>query len=209
MKFKVIYGPVMVLSVLFSILMCISCVCAHDVNMDNGDYLSLNNSEPIVSDGGDVGSLRDLDFDIQCLSPGDVYNFESDYCFDDGSMSSLFYTGIVVRVDNVTLNGNGHMIIGNSSAIFSIEADNVRISNLTIVDTNTSRYACDLSPQYYQVSPINWMGDNGTLSDCKFLNTSAINGGSIRWCGNNGEIDSCIFTNEIHLNKIQYIYIFF
>uniref|UniRef100_UPI0025E705D2 hypothetical protein n=1 Tax=uncultured Methanobrevibacter sp. TaxID=253161 RepID=UPI0025E705D2 len=46
-------------------------------------------------------------------------------------------------------------------------------------------------------SPIEWMGDNGVISDCTFHENSAINGGALSWSGNNGIIDDCLFVDNI------------
>ena len=192
------------LIVFLFVLMCLSCVCAHDVDATMADSHGLNDTSAILvsNDGGhveDVGTAKELDMDIQSLSPGDTYNFEKDYYFNDSSSNSRFYTGIVIKTDNVTLNGNGHVIEGNLAAIFKVESNNVIISNLSIINTNTSRYSCNLISEYYEVSPINWLGDNGVLSDCEFCGNSAINGGTLRWSGNNGTINNTKFINNTAL----------
>ena len=183
------------------LMVCVSCVCAYDVDSVDTDTLQLNpeNTIGIGYDNGvdDVGGAKELDIDIRSLLPGDTYDFEKDFYLDDTPGNSRYYRGIVIETDNVTLNGNGHTIEGNFSAIFKVEGNNVKISNLTIKNTNTSRYANGLVSQYYRVSPINWMGDNGILSDCIFIDNAAVNGGSLRWAGNNGTIDYCQFINNI------------
>ena len=186
--------------ILLFMLMCLSCVCAHNVDTEMMESSSLNKTSTFISiDNGhcmDIGTAKELDMDIQSLSPGDTYNFEKDYYFNDSSSNSRFYTGIMIKTDNITLNGNGHVIEGNLAAIFKVESNNVKISNLSIINTNTSRYSCNLISQYYEVSPINWLGDNGIVCDCEFYGNCAINGGTLRWSGNNGTISNVKFINN-------------
>lgn len=90
MKFKN-YLSVLILATFF--LLCMSCACAGDVNQVNnasGTYSELNN-------------------DISGLHTGDTYNFSKDYYFKSDGYS-VYYPVIDIKADNVTINGNGHVI---------------------------------------------------------------------------------------------------
>ena len=178
--------------------MCGSCVCAHDVNSDVNGTLPLNSNLTHITDVDicNMGSAKELDMDISGLSSGDTYDFEKDFYLNDTPSISRYYEGIHIEEDNVTLNGNGHVIWGNHQCIFKVTGNNVKIFNLTICNTNTTRYACDMNPNYYKVSPINWNGNNGVISHCCFYNNSAVNGGALRLSGNNSIIDNCVFVGN-------------
>ena len=181
------------------IIMSLSCVSAHELDSNVIDSPTLN---PLVagdafsSDVNDVGSAKELDMDIQSLSPGDTYNFEKDFYLNDTKNNGRFYTGIVIETDNITLNGNGHTIQGNYESIFTVLANNVKIYNLIISNTDNTRYANDLTSDFYMVSPITWKGDNGLITGCDFYSNCAVNGGAIRLIGNNMLIDNCLFINN-------------
>ena len=85
----------------------------------------------------------DLDKDIQNLQPGDVYDIKHDYIKPDNAS----VIGINIKTDNITINGNGHVIHGNINNtlkdgefidcvgnIFTVSGNNVKIINLTISD---------------------------------------------------------------------------
>ena len=196
MKFKT--KSLLGLMIILCLIMCVSCVSAHDVDSNETNILSLNSPcTGGINEINDAGSARELDLDIQSLSLGDTYNFEKDFYLNDTDNNVRFYKDIVIETDNVTLNGNGHIIQGNYAAIFSVLASNVKIFNLTICNTNTTRYADDnLNSDFYMISPITWKGNNGLISGCDFYSNCAVNGGAIRLSGNNTIIDNCLFMNN-------------
>lgn len=188
------------LMVFICFLICVSCVSAHDVDSNDADYSALNsfNAVDVSYDNViDMGSAKELDLDIQSLSPDDTYDFDKDYYFNDTVKNGRYYSGIVIEIDNVTLNGNGHTIYGNSQVIFNILANNVKIFNLNICNTNTTRFATDnIISDFYMVSPIIWQGNEGIISDCTFWGNCAVNGGAIQLIGNNIIVNNCSFINN-------------
>ncbi|MBQ6511895.1 hypothetical protein [Methanobrevibacter sp.] len=58
------------------------------------------------------GSFDDLQRDIEELSPGDIYNVTKDYFFDSGYGPHLNIRNPIINIatDNVTINGNGHVM---------------------------------------------------------------------------------------------------
>lgn len=198
-----------------------SCVCASDVN--DADFRDLNSNcnssiDETVFELDDVsGSFDDLQRDIEELSPGDIYNVTKDYFFDSGYGPHLNIRNPIINIatDNVTINGNGHVIDGSySTALFKITGNNVKIFNLTFINSKDYGYNIPITYDISQitfnkgisqmnvcykdeVSPIFWQGDNGIISNCKFYRNSAlVKGGAITWIGNNGIIDSSIFINN-------------
>ena len=211
---------ILLLSCIF-IFMTVSCVSASD----NGtvDVYGLNANSDGDIDGafdnvcGDViveddvvdclrfgvadnGTFDDLYNDILNLNPGDTYNINKDYYYDELDLVSAKY-GIIINVDNVLINGNGHVIDGkNKSVLFSVYGKNVKIFNLTCINsyfdnpkvTNYDKYSVQKGR-----SPINWEGDYGEISDCTFSGNSALTmGGAISWNGNDGIIRNTVFINN-------------
>ena len=145
------------------------------------------------------GSFDDLDNEIKNLSPGDIYNMDKDYYYKPGDHTSNY--GITILVDNITINGNGHIIDGrNQSLLLTVKGKNVKIFNITFMNSLLYKSPTIQGNNYkYQSgrSPIYWEGDNGLISDCLFIGNSAlISGGAITWAGNNGKIDRSMFINN-------------
>lgn len=85
--------------------------------MDNNtisDEISIEES----SLNGKVGNFENLKNEIDHLKPGDTLNLKKDYCYkindnyDHGDNSA-----IKILTDNVTINGNGHVISGDDKAV--------------------------------------------------------------------------------------------
>ncbi len=207
MEFKN-YLKVLILATLF--LLCLSCACAGDVDQANNvtsTYSELNNDIPGTYSelNNDIpGTYRELYNDIAGLQTGDTYNLSKDYYFESNGLS-LYYPIIDIKADNVTINGNEHVIdAGNDGlSIFQVTGNNVRIFNLTF----TNSYPCyrildwqssDKADIYQSnvSSPLSWYGNNGVLSDCVFSGNTAVKGGAVYWSGNEGLIDNCLFINN-------------
>ena len=196
------------LMIFICLLMCVSSVSAHEVDSNDGNNLTSNSLKLSDISYDNMGSAKELDLDIQYLSPGDTYDFEKDFYFNDTKTNNRYYNGIVVESDNITLNGNGHVIYGNSQVIFNIWGNDVKIFNLTFCNTNTTRFASDgIISDYYMVSPITWHGNDGLISDCAFYSTCAVNGGAIRLTGDNNVINNCSFVNNTAKGVAGAIYV--
>ncbi|WP_156064618.1 hypothetical protein [Methanobrevibacter sp. YE315] len=170
----------------------------NDVNM-TGNVVEEEFSPEIIP-----ATYNDLCHDIENLKPGDVYDIKKDYIIEDCDKDLSKNRIININADNVVINGNGHTIDGNKNrgyfAIFNVTGNNVTIMNLNIVKVR----ACNLEYQgsYWNhygadytrvVSPIEWHGDNGVLSNCTFDDNNGEDGGALYWIANNGLIDNCYF----------------
>ena len=155
------------------------------------DYYESNYTYPALHPSGDIGSFKDLEAIINGLKPGDVYTFDRNYTFTGNS-------GININIDNVTLDGNFCIIDGmNSSSIFNVYGNNVRIVNLTICNACHQGLKQDTPDLTIVNSPVCWFGDDGMIDDCLFFGNSAVLGGAISWTGNNGLINNTIFLNNV------------
>lgn len=115
---------------------------------------------------------------------------------------------ITIDKENITINGNRHVIDADGAfyAIFKVTGNNVKILNLTIINSkpngpNIPSISIMDNPNYQKTyhdvsSPISWYGDNGVISDCTLINNEAINGGAISWMGKNGTLNNCKFINN-------------
>lgn len=145
--------------------------------------------------------------DIENLKPGDYYILDKDYVVANPKGDLARNRIINIAVDNVTIDGNGHKIDGGGAsvffALFNITGNNVRILNLNIVNfraydsqyinSNKNIYGDNYNPLR---SPIEWLGDNGFISNCLFYDNVGYEGGAIYWAGNNGKIENCIFDDN-------------
>ena len=181
----------------------------------DGPCLAVNGADDTVDFGNTTESsaieiprtYNDLAHDIENLNPGDVYDIKRDYVIEDAD-SDLAKNRIVnINADNVVINGNGHTIDANGYngyfAVFNVTGNNVTIVNLHIVNSRARNFEYSNSHWnsygngYSRVtSPIEWHGDNGVISCCRFDNNTGEDGGAICWLGNNGSIDNCYFDDN-------------
>ena len=149
-------------------------------------------------------NLRD---DIENLNPGEVYNITRDYLIDNCDSTLSKNRIINIYSDNVFINGNGHTINGNGCngyfALFKILGNNITIMNLHIANfRSTNTDYCNSKYNRYGygytkvTSPIEWHGDNGTISNCRFDDNAGVDGGAIYWIADNGRIDNCYFNEN-------------
>ena len=196
---------IMVAVIALSIFLSISCVCASDIENATTDTSTFDNTTQLNEYQPVPGSFEDLNHDIQNLHPGDTYNIDRDYYFND--VNILFTDRVItIYMNNIVINGNGHIIDAgglNHFAIFRVSGDNVKISNLTFINSQPYEPPTiipindQLNKTYVDTpNPISWYGNNGIISDCTFKNTEATLGGAISWRGSNGIINNCTFINS-------------
>ena len=151
------------------------------------DNAPVSNTNP----ENDAASFDDLNNEIQNLKPGDTLDLDKDYYnTEDGHFIDL---PITIDIDNITINGHSHTLDArNLSSFFYVTGRNVQIIGLNFVNGNyhSNRYA-------YELSPIVWAGDYGSIIDCNFCGNQAKRGGAITWAGNYGLINNTIFKNNL------------
>ena len=152
-------------------------------------------------------TYNDLRDDLENLKDGDIYDIQKDYTIERCDYDLSKNRIININADNVVINGNGHTIDANRDkayfAIFNITGNNVRLINLNIkgsraydveyVSSGLNKYGDDYNSL---TSPIEWHGDNGSISNCVFNDNTGDYGGAINWQGNNGLIENCIFDDN-------------
>lgn len=128
--------------------MSIACVSASD-DLNETDSLSISDSEEIIS-SSDFNQLQNL---INSAGEGDTISLTSDYV-----------GGGEVNINKqITINGNGHSIdASHASRIFMINADNVVLKNLRLLNGNTDMWGGAI----YCEHPL-------TIDNCEFISNHA------------------------------------
>ena len=200
-------------------------ICASDFENSTVENDHRTFTENLSLDENRPGTFEELNNDIAHLFPGDVYNVDRDYVFESGCNGPQIVFGdhgIDISADNVTINGNGHLIDGNHMTnLFKVTGNNVKIFNLTFVNSkyssiefpviskneNGNELSTLIVRKTEDLSPVCWTGDDGLISGCIFSYNEALNGGAIKWSGNNGIINNSLFLNNIARGVAGAIYI--
>ena len=96
--------------------------------------------------------------------------------------------GITINKDHLIINGNGHTINGlGIGSLFNILGNDVKLMNLVLINGSSI---------IFQSSPIQWMGNYGTMENCTISDNFA-NNGVLTWTGAVGRITNSIFSNNI------------
>lgn len=137
---------VFILIILFFVS--IACVSASD-DLNATDSLSISDGDDIVS-SSDFNQLQNL---INSAGEGDTISLTSDYV-----------GGGEVNINKqITINGNGHSIdASHASRIFMINADNVVLKNLRLLNGNTDMWGGAI----YCEHPL-------TIDNCEFISNHA------------------------------------
>ncbi|WP_407416143.1 right-handed parallel beta-helix repeat-containing protein [Methanobrevibacter sp.] len=122
----------------------------------------------------------------------DIENANQTLTLDHDYESTNSSSQIVIS-KSITIDGNNHSISApDVSRVFLVNASNVSIKNINFINSNLTGLAG---------GAISWLGDNGSLINCNFINNVASSaGGAVLWEGNNGLIENCSFEN----NKVNY-----
>ena len=170
-----------------------------DVRLDKPDSLS---------NGKNVGSFKDLKKDISNLKDGDTFNLTKDYSYGQGFKYSIEDNDVIkIAKNNITINGNGHIIYGaHKTNIFNVMGNNVKITNVTFMNAmyndNVNRFISPQSPSRdagYNTYDKN--KHNPSTIEIKKSNVVSkvpyhageVGASPVRWFGNNGVLSDCTF----------------
>ena len=178
------------------------------LNKDLSDFND-NKYYKTVNYGGEIKKI----IDPTQFNKVHTFNLTRDYVYDD-STDKAFIDGIHLLIsenyvvyDDIIINGNGHFIDGNGIAcIFKISSHNVQICNITFRNLNTihNYYHEDILGSKYPYlgfsagvqAPIMWLGKDGKLINCTFIDNTGTFGGSVYWRGIGGVIEHNKFINN-------------
>jgi len=145
-----------------------------DTDIDNEITLKESTQEePLSESPGTFKELSDL------ISKGGTINLTKDYQYSNGDPQ-------ISISKQVTINGNGHVIDGQSKNIFDIRSSNVVLNNITFING-----------YYGYGGAITSSASGTTIANCTFKDNSAYyGGGAIASYGSNLKVDNCVFENN-------------
>ena len=192
----------LIITLIFIIFMfSVTSVCAAD---DGG------NASLVLNDDNQVNSFKDLYY--MTSAANETLNLENDFIFNENT-DSQFKNGINLNRDNLTVNGNSHIIDAkNLSRIFNITAVNVTLANIQFKNAfhnNTGAVSyitgdkvkiinCTFSNNHAEVeaAAIYLTGNDAYIYNCSFINNSAKYTGAILIRSHNGRICDSYFENN-------------
>ena len=178
-------------------------ICKLTAKIENVEYTTTLE----IADGTTFCDLNKTingnDNDTIVLDRDYTYNSIFDYNLNEG----------IVINRPLRIVGNGHTLNATGLArIFSIQASNVVIENITFVNGKTDRHGgaifwsgnnANISDCIFvnnsadqQGAAINLDGDDSVVSNCIFVNNNAYSGGAVYWSGDNGNFSGCSFVNN-------------
>ena len=193
------FNKVILLAFIMLAIFTIGATCASDINETSDDLTfceeidedSILNVESSAGDeviGAGEGSFSDIQSMIDRALPGDTIVLSGNY----------LGTGTEITVKKeLTIDGNNSKLDANAkSRIFNIEASNVVLKNLILVNANSPSFG----------GAVYWMGDNGNILNCQFENNKANDGGAVYYRGSNGIIENSTFLkNSAKYNGAVYM----
>jgi len=164
---------------------------------ETGSFVVSTNLEDTSSIETAVLNIFRTFSDLQALIEADTTGniiLKGDYTYNEEFDSALI-NGIVID-KAITIDGNGSTISGADAArIFQLNANNINIKNTTFINgySNTSSaQTADWGGAIYS----NGAYKGHVISDCKFYNNTAYNGGAIYLGGDASDIIGCEFEDN-------------
>ena len=159
---------------------------------NNNDTLSVQENENLLSAGSDSGSdnllgddgenetnygaFTDFNKIMELNNDGILFLFQ-DYKYNS-TVDSSFSNGIVIS-KSIVIDGQGHTIDANGNIAFTINANNVTLKNIKILNSIADG--------------VTWNGDEGTIENVTLRDYTAFP--AIRWDGTNGKIKNLTAIN--------------
>ena len=140
--------------------------------------------EEVLEVSNTIETIDDLNSKIQNATPNSTVKLDNDIIADANVTSE----GIEIS-EQITLDGQGHKLDGNSTGLpffLRIHADNVVLKNIVFANWDMT----------YSYNLVEWIGSNGEMRNCTFINNYAFYGGAVDWTGINGFLNNCTFINN-------------
>ncbi|AMK15550.1 right-handed parallel beta-helix repeat-containing protein [Methanobrevibacter olleyae] len=163
------------------------------------DTIGVDSNEEILGNGN-PGSFKDLQKLINNAKPGDTITLNKDYVYKKGDSRILINKAL-------TINGKNHKIDGKSSTgIFNITGSNVKLKGIKFINANPYEpvYGDGWEADDSFGGAILWIGHNGYVDSCKFINNRAVYGSAISWQGNNGILYNSLFERNFDSEAIRW-----
>ena len=154
-------------------------------------------------------SFADLTNEIE--NTGTTLDLTRDYTFNNETDKNI---GILISKDNFVLNGNGHTVDGkNLSRIFSIDGNNITLSNLVLINGNSNNGGAVCSEGAVTLNNITFIDNYASIqggavglfanavlniNNSRFINNNAGSGPSIFVQNSNLNLYNTEFTSNVH-----------
>ncbi|WP_200781246.1 right-handed parallel beta-helix repeat-containing protein, partial [Methanobrevibacter olleyae] len=152
-----------------------SAVASESVEED--EVSNVMNEDNLKGTGSSFTDLQNL---INNTPANNTLTLDKDYAYSAGD------SWIIIN-KTITIDGKNHVLDGKlSTSILYITGDYVTLKNIKFINANNT----------YEGGAVCWVGDNGNLKDCSFVNNHADGGGAVFWNGDNGTLKDCSFVNN-------------
>lgn len=178
MRFK----HMIIILIFFGFIFSLSSVSAGDNS--GTDNITMVDDEIELKNSNIIENIDKLDSEIQNAAPNSTIKLENDIIVNQDAKCR----GLEIS-ENIIFDGQGHKIDGNSSDmdfLLRVHADNVVLKNILFTNWDLT----------YSYNLIEWIGANGQMKNCTFINNTAIYGGAVDWTGINGLLINCTFINN-------------
>ena len=177
MKFKHIIIMMMFLCLFISIA---GVTASDDADMENITAINEENHLEV----SEIETIDDLDNEIKNANENSTVKLKNDILINEDAKCK----GIEIS-KRIIFDGQGHKIDGNSTGLpflLRVHGENVVLKNIVFTNWDMS----------YSYNLVEWIGSNGKMENCTFINNSAIYGGAVDWTGINGLLINCTFINN-------------
>ena len=177
----------LILTILLLGCICVGSTFAADISVSNVD-------NAINLESLDDSSQNDVE--INNLQAGEGNFTELQKIIDDANGTLILdknykyvsednmEDGLIIN-NPLIIDGQGHTLDASDLArIFVVNSNDVTLKNINFINGDAEIG-----------SAIYWDGDNGRITDCKFINCIGFNSGAIYWGGDNGAVIGCEFIN--------------
>ena len=147
-------------------------------NLETNSNDLLNDGESVYVDGN---TFDDIQRALNSASDRDKIYLNN----------SLFTgNGKVININkSISIYGNGATLDAQKkSSIFNVTANNVTLTNIVFTNANSTDTLIG--------GAIEWTGNEGNISNSRFINNTAINGAGILFLGSNVTLDYCDFIDN-------------
>lgn len=171
--------------IIMMIFLCIFISVAGVSAIDDADMKNITTiNEESHLEVSEIETFDDLDSEIQNANENSTVKIKNDISINQDTKCK----GIEIS-KKIVLDGQGHKIDGNSSGelfFIRVHGENVVLKNIVFANW-------ELEDSYNLVE---WIGPNGKMENCTFINNDASYGGAVDWTGINGFLNNCTFINN-------------
>ncbi len=174
------YNHITIMLIFLCLFIAIAGVTASD-DVDTGNITAINEEDYLKV--SEIETIDDLN-EIQNANENSTVKLKNDILINQDAECN----GIEIS-KRIIFDGQGHRIDGNSSVtpfFLRIHSENVVLKNIVFANWHMT----------HSYNLVEWIGSNGKMENCTFINNSAVYGGAVDWTGTNGFMINCTFINN-------------